>query len=210
MTRPNNSQQKRKKKKKRTCRIVDFSVTADHRVQIIGSEKRDMYLHLAGEPKKNNLWNMKVSVILIVIAALGKNPKRTGKRIGRLGNKMTSRDYPDYNIIKIGQNTEKSPGDLKRLTLTQTPVGNHQLTLVPKTLKGANNDNNNNSGKLETTCCLSKSKERLSANPGVKNSQEIIIIIMIIFTNSSARAGYDTRSIFKRSLTGLNSEFSFS
>ena len=32
----------------------------------------------------------------------------------------------------------------------------------------------------------------------------------ILFTNRSARAGYDTRSIFKRSLTGLNSEFSFS
>ena len=28
--------------------------------------------------------------------------------------------------------------------------------------------------------------------------------------NPSARAGYDTRAIFKRSLTGLNSEFSFS
>ena len=28
--------------------------------------------------------------------------------------------------------------------------------------------------------------------------------------NPSARAGYETRSIFKRSLTGLNSEFSFS
>ena len=28
--------------------------------------------------------------------------------------------------------------------------------------------------------------------------------------NPLARAGYDTRSIFKRSLTGLNSEFSFS
>ena len=28
--------------------------------------------------------------------------------------------------------------------------------------------------------------------------------------NPSARAGYDKRSIFKRSLTGLNSEFSFS
>ena len=28
--------------------------------------------------------------------------------------------------------------------------------------------------------------------------------------NPSARAGYDTRSIFKRSLTSLNSEFSFS
>ena len=33
---------------------------------------------------------------------------------------------------------------------------------------------------------------------------------LILFTNPSARAGYDTRSIFKRSLTGLNSEFSFS
>ena len=32
----------------------------------------------------------------------------------------------------------------------------------------------------------------------------------ILFTNPSARAGYDTRSIFKQSLTGLNSEFSFS
>ena len=32
----------------------------------------------------------------------------------------------------------------------------------------------------------------------------------IIFTNPSARVRYDTRSIFKRSLTGLNSEFSFS
>ena len=32
----------------------------------------------------------------------------------------------------------------------------------------------------------------------------------VIFTNPSARAGYDTRSIFKRSLTGLKSEFSFS
>ena len=31
-----------------------------------------------------------------------------------------------------------------------------------------------------------------------------------IFTNPSAREGYDTRSIFKRSLTGLNSQFSFS
>ena len=33
---------------------------------------------------------------------------------------------------------------------------------------------------------------------------------LIIFTNPSARAGYDIRSVFKRSLTGFNSEFSFS
>ena len=34
--------------------------------------------------------------------------------------------------------------------------------------------------------------------------------VLIIFPNPSAGAGYDTRSIFKRSLTGLNLEFSFS
>ena len=34
--------------------------------------------------------------------------------------------------------------------------------------------------------------------------------LFILFTNPSARVGYDTRSVFKRILTGLNSEFSFS
>ena len=34
--------------------------------------------------------------------------------------------------------------------------------------------------------------------------------LMILFTNPSARVGYDTWSIFKRSLTGFNSECSFS
>ena len=34
--------------------------------------------------------------------------------------------------------------------------------------------------------------------------------LQVLFTNPSARAGYDTRSILKQSLTGLNSEFSFS
>ena len=38
----------------------------------------------------------------------------------------------------------------------------------------------------------------------------IIDVKITIFTNPSARVGYDTRSIFKPSLTGLNSEFSFS
>ena len=36
----------------------------------------------------------------------------------------------DYSIIKIGKNTEKSPGDKKRLATTQTPVKEHQLIPV--------------------------------------------------------------------------------
>ena len=42
---------------------------------------------------------------------------------------------------------------------------------------------------------------------GIRHPQ---IVSWILFTNISAWAGYETRSIFKRSLTGLNSEFSFS
>ena len=42
------------------------------------------------------------------------------------------------------------------------------------------------------------------------NFREPSFAVKILFTNPSARAGYGTRSIFKWSLTGLNSEFSFS
>ena len=39
------------------------------------------------------------------------------------------RKHQDYRFNKIGQNTEKSPGNLRRLAVTQTPVKNHQLML---------------------------------------------------------------------------------
>ena len=48
---------------------------------------------------------------------------------GRLGNKRTSRYHPNYYIFENCQNTEKSPGDLRRLAVTKTPVKDHQLTL---------------------------------------------------------------------------------
>ena len=55
--------------KKEICRIVDFAVPVDHWVKLKENEKRDKYLDLAREPK--TLWNMKVTVIPIVIGALG-------------------------------------------------------------------------------------------------------------------------------------------
>ena len=57
---------------------------------------------------------------------------RIGTGIGGLWNKRTSGDSPNYSIIKIFQNTEESPRDLRRLEVTQTPVRNYQLTLVLK------------------------------------------------------------------------------
>ena len=63
-TRPNYNQQK-----KRTCKIVDFAVSADHRIKLKECEKKDKYLDLARELKK--LWNVKVAIIPIVVGAFG-------------------------------------------------------------------------------------------------------------------------------------------
>ena len=51
------------------------------------------------------------------------------KGAGGIGNKNTSGDPSKY-IVKIGQNSEMSPGDLRRLAVRQTPVEDCQLTLV--------------------------------------------------------------------------------
>ena len=58
-----------------------------------------------------------------------------------LRNKQTIGDYPNYRIIKIGQNTEKRLRDLKRLAVTQTPDRIYCLAHVGKTQKEVNNDN---------------------------------------------------------------------
>ena len=47
--------------------------------------------------------------------------QRIGTGTGGLGNKRTSKNRPNYSIIKIGQNTEEIPGDLRRLVVTQNP-----------------------------------------------------------------------------------------
>ena len=58
---------------------MDFAVPADHRVKLKESEKKYKYLDLAWELKK--LWNMKVTVILIVIGDLGTVIKRLIQRL---------------------------------------------------------------------------------------------------------------------------------
>ena len=63
-TRPYNNQQK-----KSICKIVNFAVLADHRKKLKECEKKDKYLDLARELKK--LWNMKVTIVPIVIGAFG-------------------------------------------------------------------------------------------------------------------------------------------
>ena len=69
-------------KKKRISKIADFAVPADHRIKLKECEKRDKYLDLARELKK--LWNMKVTIIPIVIGAFGMVIKGLLKGLGDL------------------------------------------------------------------------------------------------------------------------------
>ena len=58
------------KKIKRICKIINFAVSADHRIKLKEFKKKNKYLDLARELKKKK-WNMKVTIIPIVIGVFG-------------------------------------------------------------------------------------------------------------------------------------------
>ena len=72
---------------------------------------------------------MKMTVISIVISALGIIPKELVKGLEDLEIIGQEETIQTVSIMKISQNTEKSLGDLKIFAVTQTSVENHQLTL---------------------------------------------------------------------------------
>ena len=74
--------------------VVDFAVPADYGVKLTEKEKKDKYLDLARGLEK--LWNMNVTIILIVIGASGTVIKGTGV----LGATRRSGDHPNYYIIE--------------------------------------------------------------------------------------------------------------
>ena len=125
-------------KKKRTCRIVDFAVLAGYRVKLKEHEKRDKYLNFDRELKKaeehesddytNSNWYSWYS----------------HQRIStRTGNNKVSGDHPNYCIIEISQNTEKSPGDLKRCCHSNSSEKPSANTGVKNSQKRTNNNDNN-------------------------------------------------------------------
>ena len=78
-------------------------------MKIKESEKINKYLDLVRELKNHEV-------------ALETVPQ---KKPGRNGNQTKNRDHPDYSIVEIGQNTEKSPEDLMRLAVTWSQVKFH-------------------------------------------------------------------------------------
>ena len=82
------------------------------------------------------------------------DPQGLCKEAGRVGNERSSRNHPNYSLVKICKNTEKSPEDLQRLAVAQTsvekPSANADVKNLHKDEKVKNNNNSQQKKKKET------------------------------------------------------------
>ena len=111
---------------------MDFAAPADHRVKLRENGKKGMYIDLARELKK--LWNMKVPILPIVIDALGTVTVGLVKGLEDL--EITGR-------METDQNTEMSPGELRRpvVTVTQNSSERPSADVNMKNSQGVNSHN---------------------------------------------------------------------
>ena len=116
---------------KRTCQIVDF-VPADHGVKL-NKAKRGISTSTVSR-KWKKLWKMKVTIIPIVIRALGTATK--GLVQGQEDLEITGRSETVKTTALL--RSAKIP----RRAVTQNPVESDQLMLTWKPLKEKNNNNN--------------------------------------------------------------------
>ena len=124
------------KKRKRICKIVDFAVPADHRINQKESEKKDKYLDFARELKK--LWNMKVTIVSIMIGALDTITKGLLKGLEDLefgGRIETIQTTALLRTARILRRILETWGDLLSLKLQWKPSANTDV----KNSKGVNN-----------------------------------------------------------------------
>ena len=107
---------------------MDFAVIADHRVKLKELKKRNKYLDLVRELKKKTMEHENDHDTNSNRCARYSYQK-IGRGIGGIGNKRTSGDHSNY-IIKIGQNTEKSPGDTTGRQSINDAMENSQMSKI--------------------------------------------------------------------------------
>ena len=96
---------------------LDFNfLKIHHRVKNNEREMRDKYFDLARELRKQ--WNIKMTVIPMVIGALGRDIKDLGRELEELEIGKGTKIIQTTALFKSAKNAEKSPGDLRRLAVT--------------------------------------------------------------------------------------------
>ena len=70
-------------KKERSCKIIDFAVPGDSKIEEKEKDKIEKYQDLGKELQK--IWNVKVKIIPLVVGSLGAIPKQFGNRLKLIG-----------------------------------------------------------------------------------------------------------------------------
>ena len=70
-------------KKKRSCRIIDYAVPGDNRIEEKEKDKIEKYQNLGRELQK--IWNVKAKIIPLIVGSLGAIPKQFGNRLEQIG-----------------------------------------------------------------------------------------------------------------------------
>ena len=70
-------------KKERSCKIIDFAVPGDSRIEEKEKDKIEKCQDLGRELQK--IWNVKVKILPLVVGLLGAMPKRFGNRLKQIG-----------------------------------------------------------------------------------------------------------------------------
>ena len=124
---------------------MDFAVAADHSENQIERKRRKVL-----EPHQRTKHAVKHQTNRDASCnwRAWDGPKRLGKggelKIGRRIETIQTTLF-----LGSGWDTEKSPGDLRKLVVSQTPMKSNQLTLAWKTIKGII------AGAVEYTDCIS-------------------------------------------------------
>ena len=69
-------------KKERSCKIIDFVVPGDSRIEEKEKDKIEKYQDLGRELQK--IWNVKVKIKPLVVGSLGTIPKQFGNRLKQI------------------------------------------------------------------------------------------------------------------------------
>ena len=69
--------------KERSCKIIDFAVPGDSRIEEKEKDKIEKYQDFRRELQK--IWNVKVKVIPLVVGSFGAIPKQFGNRLKQIG-----------------------------------------------------------------------------------------------------------------------------
>ena len=70
-------------KKETSCKIIDFAVPGDSRIEDKERDKTEKYQDLGRELQK--IWNVKVKIIPLVVGSLGAIPKQFDNRLKQIG-----------------------------------------------------------------------------------------------------------------------------